>query len=74
MTDRLLQRLRQAPAGIRFEDIFAASASRLQVIVAFLALLELTKISVVKVRQATPDAAIYILPVDLDRLTEQEGE
>lgn len=74
MTDRLLQRLRQAPAGIRFEDIFAASASRLQVIVAFLALLELTKISVVKVRQAAPDAAIYILPVDLDRLTEQEGE
>ena len=75
MTNRLLQRLRQAPAGIRFEDVFtAASASRLQVIVAFLALLELTKISVVKVRQAAPDAAIYILPIDLDRLKEQEGE
>ncbi len=41
---------------------------------AFLALLELTKISVVKVRQAAPDAAIYILPIDLDRLKEQEGE
>ncbi len=75
MTNRLLQRLRQAPAGIRFEDVFTAvSASRLQVIVAFLALLELTKISVVKVRQAAPDAAIYILPIDLDRLKEQEGE
>lgn len=65
MTDKLLQRLRNAPAGIRFNDIFAEQASRLQVIVAFLALLELTKISAVQVQQDTPDAAIYIVPLDL---------
>lgn len=65
MTDKLLQRLRKAPAGIRFNDIFAEQASRLQVIVAFLALLELTKISAVQVQQDTPDAAIYIVPLDL---------
>lgn len=68
MTGRLLQRLRQAPAGIRFEDVFAAGqTSRLQVIVAFLALLELTKISAVRVQQDSPDAAIYIVPLHLER-------
>ncbi len=68
MTGRLVQRLRQSPAGIRFDDVFAAGQiSRIQVIVAFLALLELTKISAVQVQQDSPDAAIYIVPLHLER-------
>jgi len=71
MTERLVQRLRQKPAGIRFDELFQRQqTSRLQVIVAFLALLELTKISAVQVQQDSPDAAIYIVPLDLTR-TEQ---
>ncbi len=69
MTDKLLRRLRRAPAGIRFNEIFAGKTSRMQVIVAFLALLELTKISAVQVQQDTPDAAIYIVPLDLSAYT-----
>lgn len=65
MAGRLLERLSGRPDGIVFADLFDVSCGRLQVIVGFLALLELAKVSAVKVRQDGPDAAIYIIPGDL---------
>jgi segregation and condensation protein A len=65
MTNRLVDRLKAAPGGIRFTDIFDENASRVQVIVAFLALLELAKISAVRMQQDKPESEIYIMPADL---------
>ncbi len=65
MAGRLLKRLAARPEGIVFADLFEAGGTRLQVIVGFLALLELAKVSAVKVRQENSDAAIYIIPADL---------
>lgn len=65
MTGRIVERLRLRPEGVRFEEIFAGSASRLQVIVGFMALLELAKLRAVRLQQDDADTAIYILPVDL---------
>lgn len=65
MTGRLLKRLAARPEGIVFADLFDEESTRLQVIVGFLALLELAKVSAVKVLQEDSDAAIYIIPADL---------
>lgn len=65
MTERILGRLRSTPQGVRFEEIFTEPLSRLQVIVGFMALLELTKLRALRLQQDDADAAIYILPVDL---------
>lgn len=65
MTARLVERLQAAPQGIRFAELFEENAGRLHVIVAFLALLELAKVSAVKIRQDAPDEDIYIIPRDL---------
>lgn len=65
MTRRLLDKLKAAPQGIVFAALFEEAASRLQVIVAFLALLELAKVSAVKIRQEQPDEDIYVMPADL---------
>lgn len=65
MTERIVEKLRGRPEGVRFEEIFTEPASRLQVIVGFMALLELTKLRALRLQQDDADAAIYILPVDL---------
>lgn len=65
MTERIVEKLRGRPEGVRFEEIFTGAASRLQVIVGFMALLELTKLQALRLQQDDADAAIYILPVDL---------
>lgn len=65
MTGRLLKRLAACPEGIVFADLFDEESTRLHVIVGFLALLELAKVSAVKVLQEDSDAAIYIIPADL---------
>lgn len=65
MTERIVNRLVLHPEGIRFEEIFAGAATRLQVIVGFMALLELAKLRAVRLQQDGADAAIYIMPVDL---------
>ncbi len=68
MTERLLQRLRLAPEGMVFEELFGEVApSRVQVIVGFLAVLELSRSLTVRVSQAGPDAPLYIVPVDIGR-------
>lgn len=65
MSRRLVDKLKNAPEGIVFAALFDEAASRLQVIVAFLALLELAKVSAIKIRQEQPDDDIYVLPADL---------
>lgn len=70
MTARLVERLKNAPEGIMFSALFEEAASRLQVIVGFLALLELTKVSAIKIRQDNPDEDIYVMPQDLSAAEE----
>ena len=65
MTNRLVDKLRQRPEGVKFSALFDETAGRLQVIVGFMALLELVKVSAIKVRQEQPDDDIYIIPHDL---------
>lgn len=72
MTARLVERLRLAPEGMVFADLFEGAVGKLQVIVAFLALLELTKVSAIKIRQENPDEDIYILPHNLDAAAEAQ--
>lgn len=70
MTARLVDKLRARPEGMVFSALFDGAVGKLQVIVAFLALLELTKVSAIKIRQESPDEDIYILPHNLDAAEE----
>ncbi len=65
MTERLLAKLKAAPQGIYFAALFDVAKSRQQVIVGFLALLELAKVSAVKIRQTDYDEDIYVMPCNL---------
>lgn len=58
-TDRLRRHLASV-GGTEFEALFAAGADRLDVVVTFLALLELVRLGEVSVRQAEPFAAVRI--------------
>lgn len=66
MTERLLDRLRRRPEGMVFDELFGEKPSRIQVIVGFLALLELSRGLAVKISQSGPDGPIYIMPVDIE--------
>lgn len=65
MTERLLAKLKAAPQGVYFAALFDVAKSRQQVIVGFLALLELAKVSAVKIRQTDYDEDIYVMPCNL---------
>jgi len=53
---------------IRFRDLFAGMSSRLEVIVTFIAMLELMKRLLVKVRQEAAFGEIWIYPVEPDEV------
>ncbi|TAN45915.1 MAG: segregation/condensation protein A [Nitrospirae bacterium] len=57
---------------VKFEDVFSSDKSRLQVIVTFLALLELLKLGIVKVFQDKEFGAIWIMRGQED--TQAQGE
>jgi segregation and condensation protein A len=52
--------LSQRPEGVVFEEMFAASRSRAEAVVTFLALLELVHQSVVRVEQGDSFGEIYL--------------
>jgi segregation and condensation protein A len=57
--DSILQRV-SGGASLKFTDLFAEIASRVEVVVTFLALLELIRLKQVRVTQANPFAEIEI--------------
>ncbi|HLW58913.1 MAG TPA: segregation/condensation protein A [bacterium] len=62
--EALLGVLRQEPAGVTFEALFLASASRLEIIVTFLAMLELIKQRRIRVRQPKVFGNILVMLVE----------
>lgn len=59
----LVQALAVRPSGLPFRAVFAKGASRLHMVVCFLALLELVRLGRVKVRQAEPFGEILLFLV-----------
>jgi segregation and condensation protein A len=59
--DAILELLQASPAGVAFPELFAGSGSTLEVIVTFLALLELIKQRRVRAEQPKPFAAILLM-------------
>lgn len=59
----ILQRLRERQELV-FDDVFFVAAPRVDLLVLLLALLELTRLHVVRVRQEQPFAAITVMPGD----------
>lgn len=70
---RLRSRLASG-GGLEFSDLFDADADRLEVVVTFLALLELVRLGEVSVRQDEPFAAVRIGWVGRRRGRRPEGE
>ena len=71
--DKLLQlyeSLSANPQGQSFESFFAASASRIEVIVTFLAMLELSRRGILRVSQSSEYGRIYLYPAELERFAE----
>lgn len=64
----VLRRLNEKPGGIGFKELFFGRPSRLEIIMTFLALLELLRLKKIRVRQARPFEDIAILPGDNDIL------
>jgi segregation and condensation protein A len=62
--EAILAQLHAAPGGVAFPELFASSGSTLEVIVTFLALLELIKQRRVRAEQPKPFAAILLLPAE----------
>lgn len=62
--EAILAQLRGAPEGVTFPDLFARSGSTLEVIVTFLALLELIKQRRVRAEQPRPFGAIWLRLVE----------
>ena len=63
MMARIQAMLADKPQGVCFEDIFMPYQSRTQLVVAFLALLELVRQFAVQIQQSHSFGAIYIFPV-----------
>lgn len=55
--------LRGKPQGVLFEELFAGSPTRLELVLTFLALLEMIKLRMVRAYQALSCGSIKILPV-----------
>jgi len=62
--EAILAQLHASPEGVAFPDLFARSGSTLEVIVTFLALLELIKQRRVRAEQPKPFAAILLMPAE----------
>jgi len=63
------RRIIEADGRLVFEDLFDDAMGRVEIVITFLALLELLKAQVVKVRQKRAFSAIHIIP-----LTESNGQ
>ena len=59
--DQILQRV-AAGTSVRFSELFATAASRVEIVVTFLALLELIRLKQVRAMQNDPFAEIEIAP------------
>ena len=64
VSDKIDQILQRVAAGIsvRFSELFANAASRVEIVVTFLALLELIRLKQVRAMQSDPFAEIEIAP------------
>ncbi|MDR5694850.1 MAG: segregation/condensation protein A [Armatimonadota bacterium] len=60
----ILRSLRSHPEGTSFESLFPPEATRLEIIVTFLALLELVRQRLVRISQARPFAPILLFAVE----------
>lgn len=60
--EEINQLLEKKPGGMIFQNLFSAGASRLEIVMTFLALLELIKLQKVKVQQSHSFGPILILP------------
>jgi len=58
----IASRLRWAPDGVRFVDLFEGAATRLELVVTFLALLELVRLRRARVGQERPFGEILVWP------------
>lgn len=63
--DVILERIGRAPS-VRFEDLFRSAASRAEIVVTFLALLELIRLKQVTARQTVEFGEIHVLPALAD--------
>lgn len=61
--EAIMELLGDHPEGVEFQRLFSERAGTLEVIVTFLALLELIKLRRVRAEQSRPFAAILIVPV-----------
>ena len=59
----LLQLTSERPSGLKFTDLFATTSSRSEVVVTFLALLELIRLKQIRVLQAEPFGEIELVRV-----------
>lgn len=65
--DQLYQLIMQHPSGVAFSEAFSSSSSKMELVVSFLALLELVRQRVIHVSQGGVFSDIYLYPGDLSR-------
>jgi len=70
MIDDIKNWLRRFPRGITLETLFQNDSSRLQLVVRFLAILELIRLKAIRVQQSGIYGDIYLFPVNLTIPTE----
>jgi segregation and condensation protein A len=69
-----LLKLASSGVGLRFEECFAGAASRMEIVVTFLAMLELIRLKQLKVRQDHSFGEIWIDPADGSRAAISAGD